>query len=175
MVVIEKRVGRSDRTVFITDRFTELINRAAADYKFAVNEICTDGVKIPATMMSGDDMALIRLPIPLDLPDDFEPSNLAINSLCWKTAAQFNYNHLSPLYLAAYGLKIEDHTTLDQPSLNWIRRVIVDKDFSYPNDKKRTYISDDNMGQLDRGSLLVTSTDKVAVCARCKYQKTDYT
>lgn len=131
------------------------------DYWNAVNDECVDDVlkKHTSTMISGFDVALIRLPEPLTIARNWEPKDMQINTLCWNTVNKFTYGHGTPLYTAGFGFKDPG----DHPSLNWIRRVILTEDYyPDPTDRRFKFISDDNIGQLEESKLILSSTNRTS-------------
>lgn len=145
-------------------QYIDLINdHFVDDYQAEIGDLCVDEdlKKLKASLHSFD-VALIRLPISLTIPQYWTPDHFKVNTLCWKTANLFNYNHLTLTYLAGYGVKAVDtrDTSLKQPSLNWIRKIVIEKDY-YPdaNNLNFVYASDDNMKEVDEASVLLRSID----------------
>lgn len=157
IVVIEKRPDHADRTVFVEDDYNYLYTETLNDYWDVVYDECVDDKsKKFSPIFNKADVALVRLPIPLDIPAIWTPDTLKVNTICWNTVNSFTYDHLTPIYVAGFGFKDPPRF----PSLNWIRREIIAKD-EYPNPIDRTlkFLSDDNIDQLGRSVVLMTSMD----------------
>lgn len=153
MVVVEKRAGKRDQTIFVHPNYIaqeENEIRAATEAK--EDECNYDQYTGYARPITGFDIALIRLPIALDIPTDWTPTGLRVNTLCLNTVAYFDYFHFRSLYLAGYGLD----DAKDLPESGFIKQVIIHRDIISPDFQNSKYIGDDNINGLDDASVILT-------------------